>query len=47
MVGYFSLENCLKSDSAYEIQMLKEVNLDVKVISGDNPITTAQCALKA
>ncbi|KAM3143563.1 hypothetical protein pb186bvf_004325 [Paramecium bursaria] len=47
MVGYFSLENCLKSDSAYEIQKLTEIKLDVKVISGDNPITTAQCALKA
>lgn len=41
MVGYFSLENCLKPDSSFEIQKLKDVNFDIKVISGDNPITTA------
>ena len=39
-VGLFVLENKLKVDTAAVINELKETNYAIKVISGDNPLTT-------
>ncbi|CAD8108269.1 unnamed protein product [Paramecium primaurelia] len=43
-VGLLVMENPLKSDTFDIITTLKETGLDIKVISGDNPLTTIQCA---
>ncbi|CAD8123925.1 unnamed protein product [Paramecium sonneborni] len=43
-VGLLVMENPLKSDTNEIITTLKETGLDIKVISGDNPLTTIQCA---
>ncbi|CAK65184.1 unnamed protein product (macronuclear) [Paramecium tetraurelia] len=42
-VGLLVMENPLKSDTNEIITTLKESGLDIKVISGDNPLTTIQC----
>lgn len=34
------MENPLKSDTHEVIKSLKETGLDIKIISGDNPLTT-------
>ena len=43
-VGFLILENPLKDDSIEVATRLKKSNLDLKIISGDNPLTTIQCA---
>ena len=39
-MGLFVLENKLKVDTATVINELKDSNYTIKVISGDNPLTT-------
>lgn len=39
-IGLFVLENKLKVDTAAVINELKDANYAIKVISGDNPLTT-------
>lgn len=39
-----AMENRLKSDTSSVIKKLSDSGLDLKVISGDNPLTTIQCA---
>ncbi|CAD8162221.1 unnamed protein product [Paramecium octaurelia] len=46
-VGLLLMENPLKQDTADVIALLKKSGLDVKVISGDNPLTTIQCSKMA
>ena len=43
-VGLFILENPLKPDTTDVIKVLKQASFEVKVISGDNPLTTIHCA---
>jgi cation-transporting ATPase 13A3/4/5 len=38
------LENKLKADTAHVIRELNAAGLDLKIISGDNGLTTVQCA---
>ena len=38
------MENKLKSDTKDVINNLYDSGLDLKIISGDNPLTTVQCA---
>lgn len=42
-IGILVMENPLKPDTADVIKTLKNTGLDVRVISGDNPLTTVQC----
>ncbi|CAD8064885.1 unnamed protein product [Paramecium sonneborni] len=44
IVGMFVLENPLKDDTPQVIQTLRNSGLDIKVISGDSPLTTIYCA---
>jgi cation-transporting ATPase 13A3/4/5 len=46
-IGFLYFENKLKSDTPEVIQKLRKANLLLKVISGDNPLTTIECARKA
>ncbi|CAK59464.1 unnamed protein product (macronuclear) [Paramecium tetraurelia] len=46
-VGLLLMENPLKQDTADVIAALKKSGLDIKVISGDNPLTTIQCSKMA
>jgi cation-transporting ATPase 13A3/4/5 len=41
------LENKLKEDSAENILILKNANINCKIISGDNVLTTVKCAKDA
>ena len=41
------LENKLKEDSAENILILKKANINCKIISGDNVLTTVKCAKDA
>lgn len=43
-MGIFILENPLKPDTGDVIKILKSSGLDIKVISGDSPLTTIYCA---
>jgi cation-transporting ATPase 13A3/4/5 len=42
-IGILVMENPLKSDTADVIKTLKNTGLDIRIISGDNPLTTVQC----
>lgn len=42
--AFLAMENKLKSDTTEVIKKLSDSGLDLKVISGDNPLTTIQCA---
>lgn len=46
-LGFFMLENRLKPDTPNVIQQLSEANLAIRVISGDNALTTSHCAEQA
>ena len=43
-LGLLVMENRLKSDTGAVVRSLKNSGLDLKVISGDNGLTTVQCA---
>ncbi|EGR29200.1 hypothetical protein IMG5_160690 [Ichthyophthirius multifiliis] len=43
-LGLLILENKLKEDSAENIQILKNAEINCKIISGDNLLTTVKCA---
>jgi cation-transporting P-type ATPase 13A2 len=43
-IGFLAFENELKPDSKECIERLLKAKLDCKVISGDNPLTSIQCA---
>ncbi|CAD8127301.1 unnamed protein product [Paramecium sonneborni] len=45
--GIFTLENSLKKDTSNVIQQLLDSNLDIRVISGDNALTTTHCAFES
>ncbi|CAD8212685.1 unnamed protein product [Paramecium pentaurelia] len=45
--GIFTLENSLKKDTSHVIQQLLDSNLDIRVISGDNALTTTHCAFES
>ncbi|CAD8190017.1 unnamed protein product [Paramecium pentaurelia] len=42
--GLLAMENKLKHDTPYVINLLNNAQVDLKIISGDNPLTTVQCA---
>ncbi|CAK59465.1 unnamed protein product (macronuclear) [Paramecium tetraurelia] len=46
-IGLFTLKNNLKDDTSQIIEKLLESNLDIKIISGDNPLTTVHCAFES
>ena len=41
-LGFLIMENKMKEDTPEVIQRLNEANLELKIISGDNPLTTIQ-----
>lgn len=43
-LGLLAMENKLKFDTAHVIKQLSDSGLDLKIISGDNALTTVQCA---
>lgn len=43
-LGFLILENNLKDDTAEVIERLRAANINCKIISGDNPLTTLQTA---
>lgn len=43
-LGFLILQNKMKEDTAEVIIRLEKANLDLKIISGDNPLTTIQAA---
>ena len=43
-IGFLILQNKMKSDTAEVMMHLKNAELDLKIISGDNPLTTIQAA---
>ncbi|CAK66314.1 unnamed protein product (macronuclear) [Paramecium tetraurelia] len=45
--GIFTLENSLKKDTSHVIEELLDSNLDIRVISGDNALTTTHCAFES
>jgi cation-transporting ATPase 13A3/4/5 len=44
LVSIIILENRLKEDTAFIMCKLREAKLSLKIISGDNPLTTINCA---
>jgi cation-transporting ATPase 13A3/4/5 len=44
LLGLLLLENNLKPDTAVIISNLSKANYNLKIISGDNPLTTISCA---
>ncbi|CAD8095021.1 unnamed protein product [Paramecium primaurelia] len=46
-IGLFTLKNNLKNDTSQVIQELLKSNLDLRIISGDNPLTTVHCAYES
>lgn len=45
-LGFLILENKLKEDTAEAIMSLKEGQIECKIISGDNPLTTLQTGIE-
>ncbi|EAR86811.2 E1-E2 ATPase family protein (macronuclear) [Tetrahymena thermophila SB210] len=45
-LGFLILENQLKEDTPEAIQSLKEAQIECKIISGDNPLTTLQTGIE-
>ncbi|KAL4502210.1 hypothetical protein ABPG72_000445 [Tetrahymena utriculariae] len=45
-LGFLILENQLKEDTPEAIQSLKEGQIECKIISGDNPLTTLQTGIE-
>jgi len=45
--GFLILENKLKDDTSECIQRLTEADIQIKIISGDNPLTTVQASREA
>ncbi|CAK64447.1 unnamed protein product (macronuclear) [Paramecium tetraurelia] len=43
-LGLLAMENKLKHDTPQVINLLNNACVDLKIISGDNPLTTVQCA---
>ncbi|CAD8208856.1 unnamed protein product [Paramecium octaurelia] len=43
-LGLLAMENKLKHDTSQVINLLNNASVDLKIISGDNPLTTVQCA---
>ncbi|EAR86806.2 E1-E2 ATPase family protein (macronuclear) [Tetrahymena thermophila SB210] len=45
-LGFLIFENKLKDDTSEAIQSLKEAQIECKIISGDNPLTTLQAGVE-
>ncbi|CAD8116346.1 unnamed protein product [Paramecium sonneborni] len=45
--GLVTLKNNLKCDTSQVIEELQSSNLDLRIISGDNPLTTVHCAYES
>lgn len=46
-LGFLISENKLKSDTSKSILRLKEAEINIKIVSGDNPLTTIQASKEA
>ncbi|MBP3702287.1 MAG: HAD-IC family P-type ATPase [Lachnospiraceae bacterium] len=46
-VGLILLTDCIREDAAETFTFFGERNVDIKVISGDNPVTVSQIAVRA
>ena len=46
-IGFIAIADCIRPEAADTFQYFKEQNVDIKVISGDNPVTVSQIAVKA